>query len=307
MIIVKIQGGLGNQISQYAFSRLLASIYPEQEIKWDTNWLIYNSYNIRTLELLEKFQEEKLIYAYATQKEIIKATKQIPTKVLNPTPAIKAVNKISRIIQNTLRCNKYVTQTLLSGYPVVEDIYNLDTTKNWYFDGFWPNFDYSSIMPQLREELTFKLLNRDANQEWIDKIQSTESVSIHVRMGDYKNSVFEVTTPNYYVKAMQLIKSKVTNSENIKFFIFSDESDIVAEWLGLQGDNYEIVNVNSGQYNYMDMHLMSICKHNIITNSTFSYWAAQLNKNSEKIVTRPKMQNQDRETWQVPGWIILDI
>ena len=115
----------------------------------------------------------------------------------------------------------------------------------------------------------------------------TNSISIHVRRGDYlKNpQYFDICNTVYYRKAIGLIKEK---TDNARFYVFSDDIQWVKENLELP-QNTVYVNWNMKTDSWQDMCLMSHCRHHIIANSTFSWWGAWLNKNEKKIVICPKM------------------
>lgn len=148
--------------------------------------------------------------------------------------------------------------------------------------------------------------NRMAKGEMI----SCNSVAVHVRKGkDYMQNVkYQTCGFDYYNAAIDLIKNKV---ENPKFFVFTDN----AEWVkkNLTFFDYELVNYNPaiGWGNHFDMQLMSNCKHNIIANSTYSWWGAFLNRNPSKIVIAPaKWFNSDNEILNSDlaycnNWILL--
>lgn len=121
-----------------------------------------------------------------------------------------------------------------------------------------------------------------------DEIRKTNSVSLHIRRGDYitskiTNKFHGTCCLGYYKKAMKLINKKVKNP---KYFVFSDDIYWVKKNLEIKNAFY--VDDNVGDKSYIDMQLMSMCKHNIIANSSFSWWAAWLNNNPNKIVIAPK-------------------
>ena len=132
-------------------------------------------------------------------------------------------------------------------------------------------------------------------------IEESKSISIHVRRGDYVKAGIETTDLSFYQQAIDIIKSKVTNP---KFFIFTDDIEFSkslfknAEFIYIEGNN--------GKDSYRDMQLMSLCKHNITANSSFSFWGAFLNKNLEKIVISPNLPFTGCECpFVCPDWIVL--
>jgi len=118
------------------------------------------------------------------------------------------------------------------------------------------------------------------------RIQNSNSVSLHIRRGDKTNSKLHINLDlSYYLEAIKIISDKVPN---LFLFIFSDDLKWVNENLVNLPFRLEIIDWNRGSESYLDMHLMSLCKHNIIASSTFSWWAAYLNSNPNKIVIAPR-------------------
>ncbi|HOV15035.1 MAG TPA: alpha-1,2-fucosyltransferase, partial [Spirochaetota bacterium] len=131
-----------------------------------------------------------------------------------------------------------------------------------------------------------------------NQIKNSNSVSIHVRRGDYVGNIktlnfHGVCEIDYYIDAINSIKQKV---QNPLFFIFSDD----IEWCKNNIKDENSIFIDFERDDYVDMYLMTVCKHNIIANSSFSYWAAYLNQNFDKIVIAPKKwfkdDNQNKRT-----------
>ena len=141
---------------------------------------------------------------------------------------------------------------------------------------------------ELQEVFQFPIIKDKNNLEIINKIKNCNSVSVHIRRGDYlidtNYRMFGgICDENYYAEAFKIIKKYV---QNPTFFIFSDD----IEWSKMhicQKENCYFVTINKKEDSWKDMFLMSICKHNIIANSTFSWWGAYLNKNKSAIVISP--------------------
>ncbi len=120
------------------------------------------------------------------------------------------------------------------------------------------------------------------------QIGKVNAVSLHVRRGDYLAlAAHNVCTEDYYQAALQKVVD--LSGETPQVFIFSDEPDWARSNLSLPCER-TIVDFNGPETDYEDLRLMSLCKHNIIANSSFSWWGAWLNANPDKIVTAP-------ETW----------
>jgi len=175
-----------------------------------------------------------------------------------------------------------------------------------YFYGTWQSEQYFINPECIRKSFQFKeqLLNSQtkATAKCLGGVKVT--VSIHIRRGDYLSQQFSAGFGNccplaYYRESIHYMK---THLDDITFVLFSDDMDWVKENLPL--DNAIYVDHNHGADSWQDMYLMSMCQHNIIANSTFSWWGAWLNDNTDKIVIAPKrwwssIENDDvvPESW----------
>ena len=179
----------------------------------------------------------------------------------------------------------YIYRKVREKYPstfnrlsTIDDVYDESKIR---FDGYWQDKDYMS--PEL--DITFKDLPlNERNKDILESIKSTNSVSIHVRRGDYlkyPERYGGICTANYYAKALNIIKEKVANPF---FYIFSDDIEWCRENMKISDAEY--IDWNKGNDSIYDMFLMSKCKANIIANSTFSYWGAMIANND--IVAYPK-------------------
>ncbi len=290
--VVKISSGLGNQMSQYAFGQLLKHLYPEAEVRYHIacEGKIHNGY-----ELSRIFPDIEIQEASA--------------KELRPFGIIAGWRRLTKICK-LFRQRAYIRQIYETRYPVDERVWKLDIKQNYYFQGTWHNYDYSEILPRLRQLFRFEVstpildsgitYTRPIEEPcWSQKIESTNSVAIHIRRGDFVKMGYTICDDQYYKRAIEMIEARVANPF---YFIFSDDTEYAGRLFSTL-DNKEIVTGNTGEKSYLDMYLMSLCKHNIMANSTFSYWPALLNKNEDKVIIRPKMQTPDREAWEAKGVI----
>ncbi len=170
---------------------------------------------------------------------------------------------------------------------------------NTYITGEFQDEKYFlDISNIIRDEFAIKEKLRADLENIASKIQTNDSVSVHIRRTDYlsKKHRFVILDTKYYKKAIKLMTEKVKDP---KFFFFSDDIEWVKENIQHPDDSIFLSNKD-----FEDMHLMSLCKHNITANSTFSWWAAWLNKNQNKIVITPQRWFSDNtsiaipETWQ---------
>lgn len=162
--------------------------------------------------------------------------------------------------------------------------------KSQYIIGVFQNAKMmETIVNDVKRCFTFRPFTDERNQNFEKEMATCESVAIHVRKGkDYAQRVwYQGTCPiEYYQRAIRLISKKVSQP---KFYVFTDNPEWVKEHF--KDFDYTLIEGNpaSGWGSHFDMQLMSICKHNIISNSTYSWWSAFLNAYPEKIVIGPKI------------------
>ena len=190
-------------------------------------------------------------------------------------------------------CSSYVKEKYFHFDPDI-----LSVPNNSYLEGYWASEKYfQDISDVIRKEFILKNTPDAINKAMMKRISSCNSISIHVRRNDYvedkkTNDFHGVCGLEYYNKAVSMIGKKIKNPT---FFVFSDDP----EWckINLRLDfPTDYVTHNLGKKDYEDMRLMSACKHNIIANSSFSWWGAWLNNNSNKIVVAPKKWFADAST-----------
>lgn len=272
MKIVRIIGGLGNQMFQYALYIALKKKFPEEEILVDTS--LFRGYNVHNgLELERVFGIE---LPQASFRQLLKLS----------WPII-GVYKISRFADKILP--KRSSQLIES--PDLKHKSEIFKSGDRYYIGYWQDYRYYQ---DCRNEIlaAFKFDGPLSNgcQKILDKIQSIDNaVSIHIRRGDYLgHGLFSgICTIEYYSKAIEFIKSTVNVG---KFYIFSDDIPWCEVNISplLRNHEFEFVDINHGKDSHLDMFLMSKCRINIIANSSFSWWGAYLNTNPSKIVCAPK-------------------
>ena len=266
MIIIKIKGGLGNQLFQYAVGRALA-IHHRLPLKLDLT--IFKTYKLHRY-LLDQFAIQADI---ATEDEIIKLKGR--NNVL--FSALRKAGLVKR--------KSYLKEKRSSYFDA--SVFKKDDV---YLDGYWQNELYfSDIREELLRDLTSISSMSDLGVVYMEGIKKSNSVSLHVRRGNYLNlKNFNVLDINYYMKAVEYIRKNV---EKPTFYIFSDDLEWCKNSLGFL-DN--CIFVDSTKTEIDDLELMSYCKHNIIANSSFSWWGAWLNQNCKKTVIAPK------------GWLLND-
>lgn len=247
MIISKLQGGLGNQMFQYAIARSL-SLKSHKPFMLDLSFL---------------------------QKHSIPRTYDLD--IFNISPDFN-----NSFLQNTVHINE-------PHYHYSEGYTNLivNLLNNNYtilLDGHWQS---ERFFLEFKEEIKkdFKFIDKINNLELLKVIESTDSIMLNVRRTDYLQSSFHgVMKLDYFEKAKQIIETKIKKPH---YFIFSDDLDWCKK--NLKWNNTTIVDHQyKGNKFSLYLQLMLSCKHFIIPNSTFAWWAAWLGSNEDKIVIAPK-------------------
>jgi hypothetical protein len=284
MIIVKLDGGMGNQLFQYAIGKYLALRF-DTTLRLDTH--VFNAENKRRYALHHFNVEE--VFSTARERKNLKR-KEFFRRQLNR-------------LGTSIKPYWYTEQS--PGY----DVNVAKLTDNVYLEGFWQSEKYfKPIEDTIRKEFTVKDQPSALNRKYLDEIRSANSVSIHVRRGDYvtekeTNAIHGVCDLEYYRKAIGRMSVEVSDP---RFYIFSD--DINWTKANLPGSTHPSVYIDHNQTApHEDLRLMYFCKHHIIANSSFSWWGAWLNVNAEKKVIAPRnwfrtLENKDI----IPnGWLTL--
>lgn len=268
MIIVKLIGGLGNQLFQYALGRHLAHIH-NTKLKLDIiGFETYkpHSYNLKHFNIIENL---------ATKKEIdqFKKYKRKSGKIW--------------FLYNRLMADKskYVQEQRFDFDPSI-----LVMGNDVYLNGYWQTEKYfKNIEEIIRREFTLKNHLSQYSKNVEGKILKTNAISLHVRRGNLVtnpvyNSFHGLCSLEYYQNAIAYMTKRILSPH---FFIFSDDYEwIVENFKSLQ---YPVTYIKNGDdKNFEDLILMSRCKHHIIANSSFSWWGAWLNPGQNKIVITPK-------------------
>lgn len=270
-LVVWCLGGLGNQMFQYAFYRRLQ--LDGANVKLDISG--FNDY-----ELHNGFELRRVFNVAINEAEldcIAKLKHQAGAGYLISKICYKLKLPTSYVVQRYFNYNSKYCNFLHS--------------RDKYLEGYWQSEKYfGDHANAIRDDFNFPDLDK-VNTLCATHIMQSNSVSLHVRMGDYVNHPLYggICTLKYYQQAIELIKSKI---DNPSFFIFSNDIEWCKQNLDISNAVY--VTGNNGENSFRDMHLMSLCQHNIIANSSFSWWGAWLNNNRNKIVVAPKIWFNDK-------------
>lgn len=282
MIITRLWGGLGNQMFQYAFGYAVAK-RTNQELLLDTRFFTdeYISKNSHFSRQSLNISEFPLVYA----------------KQVNTRGELRIISCLqNRQVNRLIRIPRKFEITADQGIHYIKET-RLDLYQDYidhpigdaYYDGYWQSEEY---FKDYKEEILkqFWIMDDDINRVIAkERIDERDTVSVHLRFGDYGRKKIlgahynYVVSPQYYLKAMDEISKRMGNP---RFFIFSNDIEKSVELIGDQYD-YEIVNKDRKMSDVQEFIVMSKCHNHIISNSTFSWWAAWLN--DKGIIVAPEL------------------
>lgn len=328
MIVVQIHSGLGNQLFMYATARALAhkhqtSLYLDIDTDCrrgvDHGDVVGHSFQLDRFNIAADFAGRS---PGATQRR---------TSRLGLYSALKSRLKENgwiRELARRLRENGIdLSQALLKASGNERRFFReergdwgykpalLDLPDDTILRGCFFSYKYfEPIKGLILQEITLKEELSPKSKAVQEEIAATESVSVHVRRGDivtnpeYRSWYEGVLTERYYLDATRYFCERFRNPV---FFVFSDDMDWVRSSLRIPG-TVTYVDHNGPDKGYEDLHLMAQCRHNITAGfSSFSWWAAYLNRNPGKIVVRTRRMNaldhlDHPQDFFLPGWIIVD-
>lgn len=261
-IRVKLSGGLGNQMFQFAAGYSLAkknNVNLSLDLRRFTRRKDHNGFELEKvfdIYLKVKFLNNPLKFNLINFKEILNKIDITYSKFNEPH--FQYSNKI------------------------------LDISSHSKLNGYWQSELYfQEYAKEIKQIFSFSKKLDKKNSLLAHEIKQNNSISIHIRRGDYllpNNSNHNTDLKKYYLKAINYTYKLINNP---KYFIFTDDPKWVIKNFSLDYE-FKIVDINLGADSYLDMYLMSLCKTNIIANSSFSWWAAWLNNNEDKIIYAPK-------------------
>jgi hypothetical protein len=267
MIIVRLLGGLGNQLFQYAAGRAAAEKYGT-ELLLDGSYFSDDHGMVPRPFELDKFNC-RIRFALPGQID----------RLINRGRLARLTDAVSGHRRLHLKENQPLPAPDSKG------------KTDLYLDGYWQSENhFSAIKGSIREELTFRGPFNALTENLAGEIGKNENaVSVHIRRGDYLSSEamknwLGVCSPDYYQKAFEHVSGRIGQPA---YYVFSDDLDWVNEHIVRDNKNMHPVVHNRGNESWQDMYLMSRCRHHIIANSSFSWWGAWLDPGPEKIVVAP--------------------
>ena len=284
MIVVKLFGGLGNQLFQYAFGKKI-SLKTNQKLYLEMEYGFKNdpyrrSYNLSPFSIQENLLKNDPISIDLDHLSIDKKHWQ---------------GKIKNYLIGLKRHDWHLIREKNLEYDDSIEV----KTKHAYLDGYWQSENYfKDVRDEIIQDIQLKAPLQNENAKISKKMSEVTSVSLHIRRthgiemaGKIHHKIHGGLDLDYYQRAIEMIASK---HPNLELFVFSDDIKWAKENFKSNFPT-EFMSQNDDAHNYLDLILMSHCKHQIIANSTFSWWGAWLNQNPEKVVIAPNMWFVDQE------------
>ena len=289
----KLYGGIGNQLFQYAMYRYAGTVVPPETVGMDLNsFNPHQSGTVADYFPIERKQADAGTIRYFHRNGL--------------WHALRITDRLGLTGAN------YYREEDLAGRDLTEIL----KQKRVYLRGYWQKSCYASAAEEiLRKELDLSGALDDPalpeavaekNRALLERIESSESVAVHVRGGDYithAHSYGGICTEEYYRSAVEKICGSVADPE---FFLFTnDEAYLQTFRSAWEGKKVCLAEGNDEEHGHLDLYLMSRCKHHIIANSSFSYWGAWLGKHPGQNVILPKRWDSERDSAELalPGWI----
>lgn len=285
-LVVRLKGGLGNQMFQYAAGRRL-SLVNNAELIIDNVSGFVRDRNYRRKFMLDRFC--------------------IPVRKATSAERMEPLERYRRGVMKWISRRKpFAERRYLEQEEIDFDerLLSLKVNHTLYLDGYWQSEDYFKDVEQtVRKDLQILPPLDALNQDIARQIRNSQAVALHIRWFDAPDfpTGYNVSD-NYYQRAIALMESKINLPH---YFMFSDNPEAARVKLALPNGRGTVVSHNQGDNNaYADLWLMTQCRHFIIANSTFSWWGAWLGGTKEKIVVSPQVEIQEGKTaWNFSGQI----
>ncbi|MCR4990912.1 MAG: alpha-1,2-fucosyltransferase [Lachnospiraceae bacterium] len=292
MNIIRMTGGLGNQMFGYALYLKFKSLGTECAFDDFSQYENYTGDIARRPLLLKKvFGIDYPVVTKEVYDEFTDSSMRLDKRL-----ARKILGRRSRIYEE--KAFLYDTEVLSKDNVYITGYFQSEKYFSDIKDEVIRSFSFTDEVKKEAEELIKKYdlgLSGDVGDSLLEK----NSVSIHIRRGDYLDNpeaYGNICTDDYYKRAVRYIKERV---DDPVFLLFSNDPEWTADWTsGIfeADDRYVVIRETTEETGYIDMYLMSRCAHNIIANSSFSWWGAYLNPTPKKIVIAPSKWVNDHET-----------
>jgi len=274
-IIAQLQGGLGNQLFQYATARALAH-QSHRTLLLDYSW--FNK-----------------TYENVTPRELLLSSLNILGALTSFEPPVKKPKRFRNILQKIWPITPYI---FIEHSPYQFNLRLNEApsfkSQDLYLMGYWQSYRYfEAIKPSLQEEIKPKFPLSEHYENYLNKIQSSDSAMVHIRRGDYVNlegaaKVHGFVGLDYYQRGMTFL---LESNPDIQFFIFSDDLAWAKANLPYQNKLIFIESLDSKDAVIQELMLMTHCQNHLIANSSLSWWAAWLSENNSVICPKQWTNN----------------
>ncbi len=300
VVAVRLCGGLGNQLFQFATGRGVAARCGAQLILDAT---VFTLPHERRKFALEHYPISATVvtdgYAYPPTRPLVTLPRPPEQDARTPSVVDRVLYKIGyggELVKGAMEAAA-VALRRMTGRPAglrvfAERSFDYDPAVSrlgaeTYLEGYWQSAKYfADVADTVRRELTLQHEPDAANAQWLTRIASANSVCVHVRRGDYLMvdhfAQHGVCSVDYYTTAMRLIAER---TDNPRFFVFSDDLAWTREHI--TGENISYVDANSADAAHDELRLMAACRHHVIANSSLSWWGAWLAQHERQIVIGP--------------------
>lgn len=306
MIYIQTVGRLGNQMFFYAFARAIQERNPGLgEIIFIYENAEYEKYGGLTI-----LDFNVKIHDFAERPELTKKQRFV-LRVFRKLESIctkKGWKKIKKILTISLQPILNINGLYVGLVSGDARIHHNSRTQNVYATGYWENPTYfNSIKDKIKKEFSPKYELLPHNADLLHEIMTTNSVCVSIRRGDFLargNEKHNVCTEKYFYEAEKIIAGLF---DAYKLFIFSDDVEWCRQNMHFEGQ-VVFENNNGDDPVWEKIRLMSACKHFIISNSSFSWWAQYLSNSPDKIVIapRPWKKNDYRDYLYDESFILLN-
>lgn len=299
--LILFSGGLGNQLFQYAF-------FLAKQRAGDRS-LAYNTYSICREGLANGFELPRLFGLSGSDEAEDTGLVRWVRKLL----IFQRRQGLAVLCRCLLRATEWLAGIRVvkeSDYSTFHPEYLNEPSRPTLYFGFWQTACYfDAFEERIRQLYTFdERLVGQRNKDLLTSLQGKETVSIHIRRGDFYTQANEnlyggIASPTYYERSIAYLETQVKHPV---YLVFSDDPQWAKAHLPLP--EAIVVDWNQGQDSWQDMYLMTQCRHNIIANSTFSWWGAWLNACPNKVVVAPKRFLNCFETPDIypDDWTLID-
>jgi hypothetical protein len=292
MIIVKLKGGLGNQLFQYCFAYYVW-MKTGQKVKIDMS-----SYNSQISDGIHvpRLLKMKISLPVASENDISSAC-----YFKHNMNVCKNIYRGKLLLESIINSDYYLEKN--RSYV---DVLSMKPYK--YYDGYWQSWKYvDSIWDDVKNDFAPNETLNEKILRIIEEVSSTNSVSIGIRRGDYSKYErhYGSFSNDYYQRAMDYIENHL---ENVVFNVFSDDIDWARNNIDFSKRTVVFREHESTIDDFEDLFVIAACKHSIITNSTFHWWGARLNYKPGKIVVAPSRWFADMKPIDIvpPYWVELE-